>query len=134
MLKKELAYKDALIASSRKRVEISLAVYARMSPEQLEAAREEALKTQPVEVVDSFLKQVAAFRTDKSPEEIDQAVQDIEKTHEALRTEWQELVAEREQIAREEEELQRTKPLLPNLGLDEFYTEWKKRNSPKPSP
>ena len=134
LFEKELAHKDALIANSKKRAEISLAVYARMSPEQLESAREEALKTQPAEVVDSFFTQIAASRTDKSPEEIDQAVQDIEKTHEALGIERQELVAEREQITREEEELQGTKPLPPNLGLDEFYTEWKKRNSPKPSP
>jgi hypothetical protein len=134
LFEKELAHKDVLIANSKKRAEISLAVYARMSPEQLESAREEALKTQPAEVVDSFFTQIAASRTDKSPEEIDQAVQDIEKTHEALGIERQELVAEREQITREEEELQGTKPLPPNLGLDEFYTEWKKRNSPKPSP
>ena len=134
LFEKELAHKDVLIANSKKRAEIILTIYARMSPEQLESAREEALKTQPAEVVDSFFTQIAASRTDKSPEEIDQAVQDIEKTHEALGIERQELVAEREQITREEEELQSTKPLPPNLGLDEFYTEWKKRNSPKPSP
>lgn len=134
LFEKELAHKDALIANSRKRAEIILAVYARMSPEQLKAAREEALKTQPVEVVNSFFAQVVASSTDKSPEEINQEVQDIEKTHETLGIEQQELVTEREQITREEKELQRTKPLPPNLGLDEFYTEWKKRNSPKPSP
>ncbi len=134
LFKKELAHGDALSANSRKRVEISLAVYALMSPEELEAAREEALKTQPAEVVDSFLRQVEAYDGVKSPEEIEQAVQDIEKTREALEIESQKLVAEREQITREEKELLRTKPPLPNLGLDEFYTEWKKRNSPKPPP
>ncbi len=134
LFEKELAHKDVLIANSKKRAEIILTIYARMSPEQLESAREEALKTQPAEVVDSFFKQIAVSRTDKSPEEINQAMQDVEKTHEALGIEQQKLVAEREQITREEKELQDTKPLPPNLGLDEFYTEWKKRNSPKPAP
>ena len=134
LFQKEMAHSDASIANSRKLAKISLAVYARMSPEELEAAREEALKTQPAEVIDSFLRQIKAYDGVKSPEEIEQAVQDINKTRETLATEWQVLVAEREQMKREEEELLRTKPPLPNLGLDEFYTEWKKRNSPKPSP
>lgn len=134
LFQKEMAHSDASTANSRKLAKISLAIYARMSPEELEAAREEALKTQPAEVIDSFLRQVKAYDGVTSPEEIEQAVQDINKTRETLATEWQVLVAEREQMKREEEELLRTKPPLPNLGLDEFYTEWKKRNSPKPSP
>ena len=134
LFEKELAHKDAHLANSRKLGDMLLAVYARMSPEQLEEARKEELKTQPAEVVDSFFRRVAEYGTSKSPEEINQAAQDYEKTRESLATERQALVAEREQITREEEELQRTKPLPPNLGLDEFYTEWKKRNSPKSSP
>ena len=134
LAKKELAHGDALLANSNKRGEIILAVYARMSPEQLEAERKELLKTQPAEEVDRFLRQVKELGTAKSPEEIEQALLDFKKTRETLLIKRQELVAEREQLNREWEELQRTKPLPPNLGLDEFYTEWKKRNRTKPKP
>ena len=97
-----------------------------MSPEQLEAARKEALKTQPAEDVDLFFKHVSELGTSKSPEQIIQGAHDLKKNQEMLAIAKRELVAEREQIQREWEELQRTKPLPPNLGLDEFYTEWKK--------
>ena len=131
---KELAHKDAHLATSKKHGELILAVYARMSPEELEAAREEALKTQPAEVVDSFFKQVPAYGIVKSPEQIEQEAQDIEETQKTLAIERQELAAEREQIQREEEDLLRTKPPSPNIDLNEFYTEWKERNRSKPSP
>ena len=134
LAKKELAHGDAVLADSKKQRENLLAVFALMSPEELKTAREEALKTQPAEEVDLFFRHVAEFGTAKSPEEINQAAQDIEKNRETLAIAKRELVAEREQIQREWDELQRTKPLPPNLGLDEFYTEWKKRNSPNPSP
>ena len=134
LAKRELAHGDVLLANSKKLSEISLAVLALMSPEQLEAERKELLKTQPAEEVDRFFTKVKEFGTAKSPEEIKQTVQDFKKNREPLLIKRQELVAEREQIQREWEELQRTKPLPPNLGLDEFYTEWKKRNRTKPSP
>ena len=134
LAKKELANGDALLANSKKLSEITLAVLALMSPEELEAERKEALKTQPAEEVDSFLRKVEEYRTATSPEEINQAVQGYEKTKETLVIKREELLAEREQLNREWDELQRTKPLPPNLGLDEFYTEWKKRNRPNPSP
>ena len=134
LAKRELAHGDVLLANSKKLSEISLAVLALMSPEQLEAERKELLKTQPAEEVDRFFTKVKEFGTAKSPEEIKQTVQDFKKNREPLLIKRQELVAEREQIQREWEELQRTKPLPPNLGLDEFYTEWKKRNRTKPKP
>ena len=134
LAKRELAHGDVLLANSKKLSEISLAVLALMSPEQLEAERKELLKTQPAEEVDRFFTKVKEFGTAKSPEEIKQTVQDFKKNREPLLIKRQELVAEREQIQREWEELQRTKPLPPNLGLDEFYTEWKKRNRTKPTP
>ena len=134
LAKRELAHGDAVLVDSKKQREHLYAIFALMSPEALEAARKEALKTQPAEEVNSFFRRVAEFGTAKSPEEIEQAAQDLEKNQETLAIAKRELVAEREQIQREWEELQRTKPLPPNLGLDEFYTEWKKRNSTKPSP
>lgn len=132
--KKELAHGDAVLANSKKFGETYLASFALMSPEALETARKELLKTQPAEEVDSFFSKVKEFGTAKSPEEIKQEMQDFEKNRETLAITLRELVAEREQLTREWEELQRTKPPSPNIDLNEFYTEWKKRNSPKPSP
>ena len=134
LFEKEVALGDALSADSKKRREQILAVYTTMSPEQLEAARKEALKTQPAEYVELFFKHVSEFSTSKSPEQIAQEAQDGQRNNEKLWIKRDELHAEREQLNREWDELQRTKPLPPNLGLDEFYTEWKKRNSTKPSP
>ena len=125
LAKRELAHGDAVLADSKKRRENLLAFFALMSPEALKAARKEALKTQAAEEVDSFFRQVAEFGPVKSAEEINQTAQALAENHKALNLAWQELEAEREQITREWEELQRTKPLPPNLGLDEFYTEWK---------
>ncbi|MCG9130202.1 hypothetical protein J5I95_00835 [Candidatus Poribacteria bacterium] len=130
LFEKELAHGDALLANSKKFGETYLASFALMSPEALETARKELLKTQPAEEVDSFFTKVKAYGTSKSREQINQEVQDYKEPRETLA----ELKAEREQLQREEEELQRTKPLPPNLGLDEFYTEWKERNSSKPTP
>ena len=131
LAKRELAHGDLLLANSKKLSEISLATFASMSPEALEAERKELLKTRPAEEVDRFFTKVKEYGTAKSPEEIEQAVQDFKKTRETLLIKRRALVAEREQLNREWEELQRTKPLPPNLGLDEFYTEWKERNHTK---
>ncbi|MDE0685255.1 MAG: hypothetical protein OXI63_20195 [Candidatus Poribacteria bacterium] len=134
LAKKELAHGDAVLADSKRHRENLLAAFALMSPEELEAARKEALKTQPAEEVDLFFRHVAEYGTVKSPEEIEQTAQDLKKNRESLAIAKRELVAEREQFTREWEELQRTKPLPPHIDLNEFYTEWKKRNSSKPSP
>ena len=72
LAKRELAHGDVLLANSKKLSEISLAVLALMSPEQLEAERKELLKTQPAEEVDRFFTKVKEFGTAKSPEEIKQ--------------------------------------------------------------
>ena len=134
LAKKELAHGDALLADSKRRREHLLSAFALMSPEQLEAARKDALKTQPARGCRSFFRHVAEYGITKSPEEINQEAQDIKKSEETLAIAKRELVAEREQFTREWEELQRTKPLPPHIDLNEFYTEWKKRNSSKPSP
>ena len=112
--KKVLAHGDVLLAHSKQLGEMILAVFALMSPEQLEAARKEALKTQPAEDVDLFFTHVKEFGTAKSPEQIEQEKQALAENQEALAIEWQELEVEREQLDREREELNRTKPPLPN--------------------
>ena len=134
LAKKELAHGESVLADSKRHRENILAAFARMSPEELEAARKEALKTQSAEEVDLFFRHVAEFGIAKSAEEINQEAQDLQKNRESLAIAKRELVAEREQFTREWEELQRTKPLPPHIDLNEFYTEWKKRNNPKPSP
>ena len=134
LFEKELAHGEAMLADSKKRREHLLAFFAGMSPEQIEDARKEVLKTQPAEDVDLFFKHVAELGTAKSPEQIEQEAQALAENKEVLEIASQALRVEREQLLREEEELQRTKPLPPNLGLDEFYTEWKERNSTKPTP
>lgn len=134
LVKKELALGDAVLADSKKSLENVLAFFALMSPEALEAAREDALKTQSAEDVDIFFSRVEAFGAAKTPEQIEQDEQSLQENKEARALARRALEAEREEITREREELQRTKPLPPNLGLDEFYTEWKKRNSTKSSP
>ncbi len=134
LAKRELAHGDAVLADSKRRRENLLATFALMSPEALEAARKEALKTQPAEEVDRFFRRVAEFGPVKTPEQIEQDAQRLQENKEVLARKLHELKVEREQLNRERDELQRTKPLPPNLGLDEFYTEWKKRNSTKPTP
>ncbi|MYB95834.1 hypothetical protein F4054_00730 [Candidatus Poribacteria bacterium] len=134
LVKKELARADAVLADSKKSRENSLAFFALMSPEELEAARKEALKTQTAEAVDLFFRQVAEFGPAKTLEQIEQDAQSLKENRVALAQTGRALETEREEITLERDELQRTKPLPPNLGLDEFYTEWKKRNSTKPTP
>ena len=131
---KEIAHGDAILADSKKQRENLYAFFALMSPEALEAARKDALKTQTAEEVDRFFTKVKEFGPVKTPEQIEQDAQRLQENKEVLARKLQELKVEREQLNRERDELQRTKPLPPNLGLDEFYTEWKKRNSTNPTP
>ena len=131
---KESAHWEASRADSKRRRENLLAFFALMSPEQLEAARKEVLKTQPAEDVDLFFTHVAEYGTAKSSEQIEQEKQALAENQEALAIEWRELEVEREQLDREREEINRTKPPLPNDFFEEFYTDLKKRNSTKPKP
>ena len=131
---KEIAHGDAILADSKKQRENLYAFFALMSPEALEAERKEALKTQSAEDVDRFFKRVSEFGAAKTPEQIEQDAQSLQENREARALARRALEAEREEITRERDELQRTKPLPPNLGLDEFYTEWKTRNRTKSAP
>jgi len=141
LVKKELAHGDALISASNESSEQTLAFYAVMPPEQLETLRTELLKTQSAEVVEHFLRRVSELRATKSSEQLVEAAQSIQQNREtrvremqAWQVKFEQLKREREQLKREREQLMRTKPLSPNIDLNEFYTEWKKRNSTKPTP
>ncbi len=134
LVKKEVAYEDAVLAHSKQRREQLYAIFALMSPEQLEAERKAALKTQSAEDVDLFFRRLEAFGAAKTPEQIEQDAQSLQENKEVLARESQKLKVEREQLNREREELNRAKVSSPNIDLEEFYTEWKERNRTEPSP
>ncbi len=134
LVRKELAHGEASHADSKKRREHILSVFSLMSPEQLEVARKEALKTQPVETVDLFFTHIEEFGAAKSVEELNQEAQALAETREALAIAWRALEVEREQLNRERDEINRTKPASPDIDFEEFYTEWKERNRTKPAP
>lgn len=141
LVDKELAHGDALISASNESSEQTLAFYAVMPPEQLETLRTELLKTQSAEVVEHFLRRVSELRATKSSEQLVEAAQSIQQNREtrvremqAWQVKFEQLKREREQLKREREQLMRTKPLSPNIDLNEFYTEWKERHNTKSSP
>ncbi len=103
----------ATIASADAELDAMLSLYALMTPEQLEYAREEALKTLPAEKVETFFDALANHRTTKTPEQLTKDAQDILKSREAIRIADREIEVESQQIALEYEELNRTEPPIP---------------------
>ncbi len=103
----------ATIASADAELDAMLSLYALMTPEQLEYAREEALKTLPAEKVEAFFDALANHRTTKTPEQLTKDAQDILKSREAIRIADREIEVESQQIALEYEELNRTEPPIP---------------------
>ena len=103
----------ATIASADAELEAMLSLFKLMSPEQLEYARQEALKTLPAEKVESFFDDLANHGTTKTPEQLTKDAQDILKSREAQRIIDREIEVESQQIALEEEELKRTEPPIP---------------------
>lgn len=110
---KVIASAEATIASADAELETMLSLYALMSPEQLEYAREEALKTLPAEKVEAFFDALANHRTTKTPEQLTKDAQDILKSREAHDIARREIEVESQQIALEYEELERTEPPIP---------------------
>ncbi|MYB96736.1 hypothetical protein F4054_13285 [Candidatus Poribacteria bacterium] len=111
--KRRIASGDALLASADAELELMLSLFKGMSPEQLEYAREEALKTMPAEKVEAFFDDLANHGTTKTPEQLTKAAQDILKSREARDIIDREIEVESQQIALEEEELKRTEPPIP---------------------
>lgn len=108
-----IASGDATLASADAELKLILSLFKGMSPEQLEYAREEALKVLPAEKVEAFFDDLANHGTTKTPEQLTKDAQDILKSREAHRIIKREIKVEREQIALEEEELKRTEPPIP---------------------
>ena len=107
------ALADAALASADAELEAMLSLFKLMSPEQLEYAREEALKNMPAEKVEAFFDALANHRTIKTPEQLTKDAQDILKSREARYIARREIQVESQQIALEEEELKRTEPPIP---------------------
>ena len=107
------ALADAAIESADAELEAMLSLFKLMSPEQLEYAREEALKTLPAEKVEAFFDDLANHGTTKTPEQLTKDAQDILKSREARDIARREIEVESQQIALEEEELKRTEPPIP---------------------
>lgn len=133
LAEKELAHGKNVLADSKNLREHILSVFANLSPEQLDAEREKALKTHPAEEVDLFFEHIAAYGTAKTPEQLEQGAQNLQINQETLAITREVLKVEREQIQREWEELKRTEIPSPNIDFNEFYTEWKERNNTKPT-
>ena len=108
-----LASADATLASADAELEVMLSLFKLMSPEQLEYAREEALKTLPAEKVEAFFDDLANHGTTKTPEQLTKDAQDILKSREARDIIDREIEVESQLIKLEEEELKRTEPPIP---------------------
>lgn len=110
---KVIASADATLASADAELETMLSLFKLMSPEQLEYARQEALKTMPAEKVEAFFDDLANHGTTKTPEQLTKDAQDILKSREAHDIARREIEVEAQQIALELQELRRTEPPIP---------------------
>ncbi|MDD9973458.1 MAG: hypothetical protein OXU27_05600 [Candidatus Poribacteria bacterium] len=104
---------EATLASGDAELEAMLSLFKLMSPEQLEYAREEALKTLPAEKVEAFFDDLANHGTTTTLEQLTRDAQDILKSREARDIARREIRVERQLIELEEEELKRTEPPIP---------------------
>lgn len=99
-----------LRASGKKKVSLMLASLSLLSPEQLDYARQELLKTHTAAEVDDFFNALAQHANTKTPEQIDRDVQKLLKSRETYKIVKRELEIEWETLRRERAELERTRP------------------------
>ena len=104
---------EATLASGDAELKLILSLFKGLSPEQLEYAREEALKTLPAEKVEAFFDDLANHGTTTTLEQLTRDAQDILKSREARDITRREIRVERQLIELEEEELKRTEPPIP---------------------
>ena len=114
--KREMAYYDksnanakADSANSKEEAALLLKSWALLSPEQLEFARQEALKTHSVEDVDNFFSELAQY-TNITPEEVRRDHETFLNKREAVKIVRRELAVEWEGILRDRAALEKTKP------------------------
>lgn len=114
--KREMAYYDksnanakADSANRKEEAALLLKSWALLSPEQLEFARQEALKTHSVEDVNNFFSELAQY-TNITPEEVRRDHETFLNKREAVRIVDRELAVEWEGILRDRAALEITKP------------------------
>ena len=114
--KREMAYYDkfsantkASTANSKEEAALLLKSWALLSPEQLEFARQEALKTHSVEDVNNFFSELAQY-TNITPEEVRRDHETFLNKREAVKIVRRELAVEWEGILRDRAALEKTKP------------------------
>ena len=109
LAEKRLAHSQASRKSADEELSAMLSAMALLSPEQLDYARQEILKTDPDADVDAFFNDIANA-TRKTPEELDKDVKKILSSGNTYDIVGRELDIESAQIDRELEEIKRTKP------------------------
>ena len=95
----------ASLAASEDETALMLKTWALLSPEQLEFARREALKTHSVEDVDDFFDELDRYINTTTPERIHRNSRKLLNPYEAYKIVKRELAIEKEVILRERKEL-----------------------------
>ena len=108
--KKSRAIARALVASADKQLSLILSAFKRLSPEQLESARHEALKTLPAAEVEIFFDDLANHSTTMTPEQIREAEKEMISARKLLWIANDKLNAEFEQLDKEIDEHERNYP------------------------
>ena len=101
---------DALRASGKEEISLMLAALSLLSPEQLDYARQELLKTHTAAEVNDFFNALDQHANTKAPEQIDRDVQQLLKSRETYKIVKRELAIEWEALRQERAELERTRP------------------------
>ena len=108
--KKERAHARAMIKSADDELSVVLSVFALLSPEQLEIARQEALKTVPADQVEKFFEDLANHSTTRTPDQITKDAKAIIESRQVRDIVFEQLGVEFEQIKKELRESERNKP------------------------
>ena len=107
---KAIALTEARLKSTDDELSAILSVIALLSPEQLEIARQEALKTVPADQVETFFEDLANHSTTKTPDQIAKDAEEIISFREAYKVADRQLRVESRQTDVELRELIRNKP------------------------
>lgn len=97
---------ESLVASTNEQTDFILSVFKMMTPEQLNHAREEALKTLSVDEVDLFFNDLDNFSNPMTPEEIMEASDTAIIFQEIYDVTDREIAVESEQIKQEKSKLE----------------------------
>jgi len=100
----------ARLESGNAELKLMLDAFLLLSPEQLDYARREALKTLPPDKVDAFFNDLANHSSTKTAEQISQDAKDILRSREASRIAFREVEVELEQIRQRIAEHERQMP------------------------